>query len=439
MYGTLFLVGTVLVPMLIAFAIAGREDRIRLASLIFFSGTIFLAVLSIINIDFPFSGSGDERSYYASSLRTFKSFGDWFDLTQFKSTHSQGGYSLVLSWVHQIVGKSLYLRKALNISLFLFLSLVWFSIGKIIGGRRLAFVFGTGILLGTPMWYYFIILRKDMSIILLQSGFLLGLTHFMSGRNSLTSYFMIGLSTLALIPFRMLLVFVHLAVISSVILFRPKQKRQLWGLMARTMLPAIMVIAMLAFGTNKDLLGKLGVSGNASLDIESVQKSIEAQEKSRTLSLIKFPVLYLIGETSAFTPRFWRNVDAMFIRGVGVIPWVFIGLPFFISGILSLVNNQNINQVATTTVTHVKKEINADLYSQTDRMFFIPFIFFLIIYAAVSWLSGDTTRWRLPAVPVMIAIAGWGWASLRADQRFRLILIWSFSLSILLFGYYSLI
>lgn len=115
----LLVAGVVLIPVLFSVGIAGRKDGLRLGLLIFGAGVGFLCVLWQIDELLPFVGAGDDEDYYRASKRSFRDLNDWFDLTQFRATHEQGGYPLLLSWVHQWAGDSLYHRKALNVFFFL--------------------------------------------------------------------------------------------------------------------------------------------------------------------------------------------------------------------------------------------------------------------------------------------------------------------------------
>ena len=92
-------------------------------------GIFFLSVLWQIDEAIPFSGIADNKVYFDVSKRSSKDLSDWFGLQQFKGTHEQAGYPMLLSWVHQFAGGSLYHRKALNV-FFLMLALVWFGIGR---------------------------------------------------------------------------------------------------------------------------------------------------------------------------------------------------------------------------------------------------------------------------------------------------------------------
>lgn len=136
----LLVAGVVLIPVLYSIVIGGRRDGLRLALLIFLAGVAFLFALWQIDELLPFAGAGDDEDYYRASKRSFRDLSNWFDLTQFRATHEQGGYPLLLSWVHQWAGDSLFHRKALNVFFFLMLAVVWFEIGRITGGQTLGLI-----------------------------------------------------------------------------------------------------------------------------------------------------------------------------------------------------------------------------------------------------------------------------------------------------------
>ena len=65
-------------------------------------------------------------------------------------------------------------------------------------------------------------------------------------------------------------------------------------------------------------------------------------------------------------------------------------------------------------------------------------LMFVLIYAGVSWISADTTRWRMPAMPPMVAIAGFAWATMNSQQRLGMLLGWGLLLSGSLMAYYTI-
>ena len=438
----LFILCVVLIPALCSFLIAGKRDGGRVCLLVVLAGIFFLSVLWQVDEAMPFSGGGDDKDYYNASKRSFNSVSDWFDLRQFKRTHEQAGYPLLLSWVHQCVGDSLYHRKALNVFFFLMLALVWFGIGRHIGGRRLGFVCASGVVLTTPLWFYWMFLWKDMAITFLQSLFILGLVQSMSHRSVARGYGVIVFSTVLTIPFRSQLALVNLAALAGATLLQTGSRRSWKSSLLKVAMTSGIILSLLIAGTNPEVLHQLGVTGERrSLDVAALQADIEFKERSRpahVTNALKFPLLYLVGETAAFSPKSWGNVDAALIRGLSMVPWIYVGLPLFVTGTWMIVRRQRFPEGAVH-LSAGQEGNPLDDPVRPERAHLLVLLMFVLIYAGVAWESGNTTRWRMPAMPPMVAIAGFAWVTMNTQQRFWMLLGWALLLSVFLMAYYAVL
>ena len=410
--------------------------------LVVLAGIFFLGVLWQVDEAIPFAGAGDDKDYFNASKRSFNSVSDWFDLRQFSRTHEQAGYPLVLSWVHQLVGDSLYHRKALNIFFFLMLTLVWFGIGKQIGGRHLGFVSASGVLLATPLWFYWIFLFKDMLITFLQSIFILGLMRSLSHRSVAKGYGLIVLSTLLTIPFRSKLALVNLAALAGTTILGTGSRRSWESSLLKVAMTGGIILSILIAGRNPEILQQLGVAGeHRSLDTESVQAEFEIKGRSRSAqftNVLTFPLLYLMGEVAAFNPKSWGDVGALLIRGLSMVPWIYVGLPLFVRGTWIILRQQRFREGAV----HISAGQEGDPLIdpvRPERAHLLVLLMFVLIYAGVAWGSGDTTRWRMPAMPPMVAIAGFAWVTMNKQQRFGMLLGWGLLLSVSLMVYYAVL
>ena len=437
-----FIVCVVLIPALCSFLVAGKRDGGRLCMLVALAGIFFLSVLWQINEAIPFSGIADDKVYFDVSKRSFKNLSDWFDLQQFKGTHEQAGYPLLLSWVHQFAGGSIYHRKALNVFFFLMLALVWFGIGRHIGGRRLGFVFASGVLLSTPLWFYWIFLLKDMVITFLQSVFILGLVQSLSHRSVARSYGWIVLSTILTFPFRSKLALVNLAALAGATLLGTGSRRSWKSSLLKVAMAGGIILSILIAGTNPEILHQLGVSGeHRSLDAESVQAEFEVRGQSRSAQLtnaLMFPLLYLMGEVAAFNPRSWGDVGFPLIRGLSVVPWIYVGVPLFLAGTWMIVRQRRFREGVEQISGGEEGGPLVDPV-RPERAHLLVLLMFVLIYAGVAWASADTTRWRTPAVPPMVAIAGFAWVTMNKLQRFRMLLGWGLLLSVSFIVYYAVL
>jgi hypothetical protein len=428
MFAGFYLAGIAGLPALCARYTCGRRHGIPLAFLLVLFAGFAMALLFLFNDYFPFTGWGDDTDYYRASLQGFTSLSAWFDFSQFKK-FEQGGYPLILTWLHQAVGDSLYLRKCLNLFLFLMLPIIWYRIGELAGGRRLAVAGAVAVMFTTPLWFYWAFLLKDMAIILIQSVFLAALLSYSANRKVSASLLVIFLSTLALVPFRVMLVAFNMALFLPVLLFFHEGKGRVSVLALRWVAGTLLVAGMLFAATNSSVLSRLGATGqNRSLEKASVKANLDfyAKLKSRRLSSAFFPVLYVVGEVGAFNPATWEHVDAMVLREASVVPWIFVGVPLFCVGVGAALRPRR----QTTAVVAVEDE-------GLGRRGMLILAAFIAGYVAVSWISNDTTRWRMPAMPAMAAMAGWGWITLRPGQRFLLLLGWLLAAACGIITYYS--
>ena len=437
----LLVAGVVLIPVLYSVVIAGRRDGLRLGLLIFGAGVGFLCVLWQIDELLPFVGAGDDEDYYRASKRSFRDLNDWFDLTQFRATHEQGGYPLLLSWVHQWAGDSLFHRKALNVFFFLMLAVVWFEIGRIIGGQPLGFVSAVGVIVATPLWFYWLFLFKDMAITFLQSLFILGLIQTMTQKGVTRGYSLVGVSTILTLPFRSKLALVNLVALAGGNLVTAERRRSLITTFMKVVLTVGFALLILILGTNPKLLQKLGVAGeHRTLDSESVRAEIEQRERSRSAqftNVLMFPLLYLVGEVAAFNPRSWERSDASLIRAICMVPWIYIGVPLFLKGVWLILRPKR--KPIIQDVAYTEKALELGTRATAERAHLLLLLMFVLIYAGVAWASADTTRWRMPALPPMVAISGFAWMSLNTPRRVSLLLGWGLCLSISLIAYYAVL
>jgi hypothetical protein len=440
--GYLFILCVVLIPAVCSFLVAGKRDGGRLCMLVTIAGIFFLSVLWLADEAISFAGGGDDKAYFTVSRRSFNSVSAWFDLQQFKGTHEQAGYPLLLSWVHQFVGDSLYHRKAVNVFFFLMLALVWFEIGKQIGGQRLGFVFASGVLLTTPLWFYWIFLLKDMTITFLQSLFILGLIQSLSHRSVARSYGLIVLSTILTIPFRSQLALVNLTALVGATILGMGSARSWKSSFLKVAMIGVMFLSLLVVGKNPEILNQLGVRGeHQALDTESVRAEVEFRGRSRTAQFtnaLMFPLLYLLGEVAAFNPRVWGDVSTALIRGLSMVPWIYVGVPLFVTGTWMIVRRQRFHQGAEQ-ISAGQGEDHRVAHVRPARAQLLVLLMFALIYAGVSWVSADTTRWRIPAMPSMVAIAGFAWVTLSMPQRLGMLIGWGLLLSVSLIVYYSVL
>jgi hypothetical protein len=431
-----------MVPALRAIIVSDRDDKVALFIMMLLFGSTALICLWFVNEEFPFSGAGDDKDYFDASVRQLNGIDQWLNLRQFEDTHEQGGYPLLLSWIHQFSGGSLFHRKAMNLGFFLLLAPVWYEIGRVIGGRRLAFAFATGVLLCTPLWFYWLFLLKDIVIVFLQSLLLLGLVNVLSGTRRARGYCLVVLSTVLIVPFRSLLTVVNGASLVAASFLRGRDQKMV-SVPAKILIACVLVGALIIVGRNAATLKIFGVGGeNRTLTYNSVKEQIAFGSELQGAYFsnpIKFTLVYLVGEVAAFNPQSWRNLNVELIRSVTMVPWVYFGLPFFLIGAWSIAFNRKARLKSGKLRNAQDWKPEMDGNEQPDRACLMLLLAFAAGYALVSWISGDTTRWRMPSMPPMIAIASFAWCSMRGTTRFHLLLGWCMALSVALIVYYVVI
>jgi hypothetical protein len=439
MGGFVFLVCVVLMPVICSYLVAGKRDGPRLAGLICFAGITFLLLLGFFNDAFPFAGGGDDEEYFKASKRSFESLGDWFDTGKYEQ-HEQKGYPLLLSWVHQFAGDSLFHLKALNVFFLLQIAVVWFVIGKVMGGRRLAFIYASGVLLATPLWSYWVFLLKDMTIAFLQSIFILGLVLFISRKYRFRGYVVIAVSTLAIIPFRSMMALFNVALL-VVCMFLPRgsgTSRGSWALWLT--LVASLVLGLWLLLSQPGMMEALGAKGETrSLTAEAVQAQAESAETQRRFyhkNPLTFPLLFLVGEADALNPAAWGRFDRTLLRPLSMVPWIYFGLPFVLAGIAMMFRRRPPQKVFALEVGQSGDSRAGEDWRRRQSSSLLVLLAFIVAYGGLAWFSADTTRMTLSAIPPMVGIAGFGWANMSGNARITLLTAWIFSFSVLIFMYY---
>jgi len=440
----LFLVLMVAVPALRAMIVSDRADKVALVSIMLAFGCAALSCLWFIDAAFPYTEIGDDPAYFRASVRTLDGIGDWLNLRQFQETHTQAGYPLLLTWVNQFCGPSLYDRKALNLCFFLLLAPVWYVIGREIGGRRLAFACAVTMLLCTPLWFYCMFLFKDIVIVFLQSLLLLGLVRVLSGAGAVRGYGTIALSTILIIPFRAFLALMNggMLVAGSLLSAQGTRKSSRFG---RIVITCFLLGALFVVGRNSSMMQSLGVhdeTGAHAFSSNSLDAQLAEQSVRRTTNFsnpVWFTLVYLVGEIGAFNPKSWGNLDTEAIRAITMVPWIYFGLPLFLVGAWAVIFKKGIwPSPAESRGPHEGRSNEAGI-GNPNRPCMLLLMAFVAAYALISWLISDTTRWRMPAMPPMMAISAFAWCSMKGSSRLLLMTLWGGLLSIALVVYYALV
>lgn len=399
------------------FLLVENPDRRWVAKVTLFAWFLLFPLLSLVNDWFPFSGGGDDSDYFIVAATQFNSLKDYFDLNHFVGSMEQPGYPWLLAILYQFVGHELLAFKLVNLTFYILLIPILYRIGMEIENGTLGRAMALGVLVMTPLWFYWMFLLKDITITFLQSLFLLGVVQI-SKKTRIFSWLLILFSTLALIPFRSPLILINVAIIAgSLMLIFMRHGKQNTIL---KILPVSLIVigAVLSVASNPDLLSKIGIyTEHRVIGSDSAMKTLTNIHEESLMNRALFPLLYLLSEISALNPKSWVDFTPLTLRGVLALPWIFVGVPLFLFGCLWLTGYDHQTMPRGGLIARFK----------SMRFVATPWgcvLVFILIYVIASWSVGDTTRWRIPDMPAMSAVAVAGWMSLSPKMRMRILASW---------------
>lgn len=397
-----FLLIFVPLSLLTAHKVAAPGDKWYLKLSVVVAWFFLAPLVAVVNSWMPYSGGGDDERYFEAAGFMVNVWTDLLDLSRFSSILEQPGYPWILSMISWSIGHDLLILKWLNLFFLISIAIIWYQIGlkleSILFARRLLLV----ILLLTPLWNYVFFLLKDMAIALTQSFFLLiAITIWQRARMS--AVFGILITFLMLLLFRTPLIAQNMAVLIGGFFIKVFSR----GAQGSRYLPLLLSVVLLAIGlvffTNHENLVMLGIKSesraiSSEALLETATKYVEGESMNRSI----FPILYLVSETSGMSMEAWSLMGSAWLRGVLALPWIFLLLPFFFVGL---------GQLFAIPKDIYPARGYLSRFRQT-RLIATPWsvvVLFIASSAAISWVVGDTTRWRLADMPMIAAVALLGW------------------------------
>lgn len=430
----LFLLLFVPLSLVLAWWVAERNDRALLIRRTAVAWLVLAPLTAAMNEWMPFSGGGDDEGYFDRAQPPPASLKEAFDFSRFQGFIDQPGYPALLSLLNALVGHDLLCYKLLNVFFFITLSTVWYRIGLTLEGRRFARTVSLVVLLLTPLWYYVFFLLKDMTITLLQSTFLLGVVQIWSAVR-VRSIALIALTSVGVILFRSPLLLQQAGVLAgSVLASRRGTARRSGALLA----PALLIVLAgltLAAASNRELLGMLGIQAETRVASESMLEHAEVYQRQGVVGTALFPVIYVFTEIAGLNPLAWERLGPSWARGALALPWIILGVPCLLLGLRHLFTKPAFSaspRASRPTWLDRLRSIKA-LASPWASV-----LLFSASYFAISWTVGDTTRWRIPDMPMSAAIAVVGWMNTGHARRTRVLLWWTVLLGSLVGAFYLL-
>lgn len=411
--------------------VADIKDRFYMLSIVICAWLIFVPVVLVFDSITPFTDVGDDMGYFFLSNTKINSISDVFDFTRYYGVMEQPGYPWLLSIINMITGHDLVVFKFLNLFIFIVLGVVWYKIGYELEGQVYARRVIVLIMLITPLWYYFIFLLKDMVITLLESLFLLSTIQY-SKRHNIASIFSIIFFSLFVLLFRSPLILQNVVVLVMAFIARSFIVESKSRRYTPIVMITVVLLLIIPIVTNYEIMKSIGIySPERVIGTQEMQESGMRLSQSTEMNRSMFPVLYLFTETAGFSSGTWGTINSSWLRGIMAIPWILFIVPFFIFGFLLLFFPNNVYE-------NKYYQNRSILHSKAIATPWSIIIIYLFISMYVSWIVGDTTRWRLSDMPVIAAISLVGWLNMKNIFRLRIIVWWGTSVLIMFTLYYNL-
>lgn len=417
---------------LAARAATNKSDRGYLLLVVTLAWLLLGTLVLAINGWMPFADGGDDWDYYQLGSWSASSLDELMDLTRFSGVIEQPGYAWLLSGIGTLFGHELLIYKWLNLFLLILLALTWYRIGARLEtprfGRRLLML----ILLLTPLWYYVFFLLKDMTITLLQSFTLWATIELWYGNKLFTSAGRFFLTSFAVLLFRSALFLQNIAVLAGALVFRSfgRKASRGWGLSIFLLL--ILVIVIVPVVTSESSMSMLGIgSKDRVIGSQEMLEYVQLYKEYSGMNRELFLLLYLFSETSGLSVNTWAQLGSAWVRGVLALPWIFFLVPFFLLGVLYMFQ----------ALPNTPKALGMFGNLRQSRVMTTPWsavFLFVASSAAISWIVGDSTRWRIPDMPMVAAIALLGWTYSPALMRRQVLVIWVTVVSVFFSLYYLL-
>ena len=420
----LFLLLFVPVSLLLAWWVAEGNDRALLIRRTTVAWIVLAPLTAVMNEWMPFTGGGDDENYFDLAQPPPASLAEALDLSRFQGSMEQPGYPALLSMLNALVGHDLLAYKLLNLFLLIALSLVWYRVGLSLENRRFGRAASLAVLAITPLWFYVFALRKDMLIALLQSLFLLGVIEAWR-QIRLVPMLVMATVSVGVVTLRSALLVQQVGVLVGSVLVR----RWSGGVRKGRLIVPVTLLLMaglgLAASTNRTFLGLLGIETEYRVASTDMLEHVSEYERTGVAATAAFPVVYLLSETAGLNPKSWIQLDSAWLRGTLALPWILLVVPSLMLGLRYLVT-------ATNGPISARRSAWYSIASfRRSRALSTPWcavLLFVGSYVAISFLVGDTTRWRTPDMPMTAAIAVAGWVYTVPAIRNRVIVWWVISI-----------
>lgn len=381
-----------------AVAAADRRDRRFASSWAAVSWLVLSALTVVVHLNMPFAGGGDDEDYYRLASRPVASVAQLFDLARFVDETEQSGYPWALSIVSSALGNDLLGLKFFNLALFLLTCVVWSRIGALLADSEFARRLSVWTVFLSPLWFYFFFLLKDLAIVLLQSLFLLGLVKLWIGQTR-RGWLIVATASIVTLLFRAPLVVQNAGIAGICIVLQTTTAKRKQRATGTAVVGIALVAILLVLASNEAFLRLLGIYAESRvLGSEAMWEQGRTFNEESQAQRSLFPALYLLSETAGLNVSTWQRLDASWLRGVLALPWIGLFVPVVLLGLPWLFSAPaDCEPPEADRSWWMKRRLISTPWS--------VIVVFIASSVAVSWVVGDTTRWRLADMPALTAIA----------------------------------
>jgi hypothetical protein len=407
-----------------------RYDRGFATTLLLCLLPIHVIVLYIANEAVPFVPSETDSFLYASESE--RVFTDISDVVNVSATATIVGpvfggiaYTHLLTIVHQFAGDSLFFKKALNITSLWVVCFAWYAIALILGGKKLARWTALSCACLPTLWYFYCVVLRDLLTTAIDSTLMASALLFALGARR--SYMHLSVMICALITsafLRPATIYINIALLLVVFgaTSHAMNRGKSWHIVA-------LVLSGLAIGLvlrSETLDSAFSLGQKTSLD------SLSAEADGATLEALSSPTGVLLRCAKA-VPLFFASEptiaskelqwgDPEQLRGVMNGVWFVLGTPFALVGvslgIWSAIKNLLSRRSVKLRSSRLRREThNIDKTVAGSRAALLIILLYCAAWFVVCVLAWDWTRWRLPVVPALCAIAVWGYRRIGVAGR----------------------
>jgi hypothetical protein len=351
------------------------------------------------------------------------------------------GYVHLLTIVQQFVGDGdgLFYKKALNISSLWVLSFAWYAIALLLGGRALARSITIACACMPTLWYFYCVLLRDLLTVALHSVVLASaMLFFFSSKRRSVHLFVLTFALIASACLRPVTLYFNAVLILVVVLAIKRKilssRGGSWqvGALILSVLVVQWVLSHGSLSAATDFNQKTQLSAlRAQADTIAEQSGNSINSPTALLLTSVKAVPLVIASEPTIASKALNFHDPEQFRGIMNGVWFALFAPFAVLGIV-MGGYSTFKSFRSTSSEKRRKpkavrgaiRIGGPVPGSSAALLIV--LLYCAEWYAISVVSQDGTRWRLPIVPALCLIAIWAYKRINVGERFLLLGVWIF-------------